>query len=218
MGLIVSPLPDPGEPVGPAEAKVDAFLRETRQALNGGLTAENLSASLAGDISPPVLSSPPGDPVDGDAFEFHPVAGVAWTFRYHAAIGDPYKWLLESGTPIKSSDFTGNPAFGTASVATFFPLGGGLVTLPLAGEYWVDGQIVVDAKLGTFRARVAVNTVLADLYTELENGKGMAPFSGAITGAQGAPVKVYAATNNVSCGVAYLPGSHFTILPRRIAG
>ena len=85
---ISSPLPDPGDPVGPAEAKVDAFLREVRSRLNA-------------DTS--VVSAPPGDPTDGEECRIllDEVQGIVGTFAYRAASGSPYKWEYVGGARVR---------------------------------------------------------------------------------------------------------------------
>lgn len=129
---ISSPLPDPGDPVGPAEAKVDAFLREVRSRLNA-------------DTS--VVPAPPGDPTDGEVCSIllEPDQGVIGQLRYRSASPSPYKWETISDARVRLDRF--GPFVLTSNTLTEVGFGW---TCPFAGEY------TFRADLG----RVAVNSVL----------------------------------------------------------
>lgn len=130
---ISSPLPDPGDPVGPAEAKVDAFLREVRSRLNA-------------DTS--VVSAPPGDPTDGEICSvlLSTDQGVIGQFRYRSASASPYKWETVSDARVRLDRF--GPFVLTGNTITEVGFGW---TCPFDGEY------TFAADLG----RVEVNSVLA---------------------------------------------------------
>src|SRR4029077_6354783 len=68
-------------------------------------------------LRPPLVTSLPGSPVDGQEcyYQADATAGIVWHLRYRAAATGPYKWEYLGG-PAKATEIaTAQPTSGTGS-------------------------------------------------------------------------------------------------------
>lgn len=235
MALVSSPLPDPGEAVGPAEAKVDAFLREIRSALNGGLSVDNLAASLADRVVVPVVSTPPGDAEDGE--ECHLLfPGQIVRFRFRAGSESAYKWEAVGAVPLVFEWTGSTPVLNGAPILGL----SALFTAPFAGEYLVDCALARAEIADTFNGHNSLwigpfNGAEGQSYATGWTPRFSAHVSSLSVGSlppQGAPVRgrsqvvTLAAGGTVALGVACfgnhtrwtVAGGTMLVTPKRIAG
>jgi len=89
-------------------------------------------------LRPPLVSSLPGTPVDGQEIYYlaDPTNGVIWHLRYRAASASPYKWEFVGGSELRAwvgtGDTTTSPTLGNL-VSTPGPT----IFNPLVGDYLV---------------------------------------------------------------------------------
>lgn len=102
---------------------------------NGGLYRNGSSWTT---IKPPLVSSLPGSPADGDEVYYVADAtnGVVWHLRYRSAASGSYKWEYVGGGPLQHYIATAENTTSTsyANLTTVGPQ----VTVPLAGDYDVE--------------------------------------------------------------------------------
>jgi hypothetical protein len=94
--------------------------------------------------SAPLVTSLPSAPIDGQEIRYIADAtnGVIWNLRYRAASSSSYKWEFIGGPPLSSQVGT-NAQYGagvTTSSLTAADLSGPYVTVPLAGDYQLQGS------------------------------------------------------------------------------
>lgn len=86
---------------------------------------------------PPLVTALPTAPFDGQTVHYQNAAmatdGVVWTFRYRAASLSAYKWEYVGGHPIEMESTTN-----WGSRAALADLAGFQITIPLAGEFYVE--------------------------------------------------------------------------------
>lgn len=94
----------------------------------------------------PFVSALPSNPIEGQEIYFQNAAmaaeGIAWRFRYVAAITGPYKWVYVGGPTFlnpASGNGLGSPAQASQVYADFTTPGPSL-TLPLAGIWDVEAS------------------------------------------------------------------------------
>jgi hypothetical protein len=90
-------------------------------------------------LRPPLVTSLPGSPVDGQEcyFQADATKGVVWALRYRTAASGSYKWEVTGGPPLAAQTVS---AAQTAST-TYVAIDGPGVTVPLAGDYIVEVSI-----------------------------------------------------------------------------
>lgn len=99
---------------------------------------------------PPLVTSLPAGPADGDEIEFlaDPANGVVWRFRYRAASSSAHKWEFVGGPPLVSSlavapvDYAFSVAY--ADLTGFVPL-----SVAVAGDYDIRLTASIIATTGT---------------------------------------------------------------------
>lgn len=110
-----------------------------------GLTGWGIAAltpsgwkSLATDPAAPVTVLPVS-PVDGQTVDYlaDATGGVIWRLRYRASSPSEHKWEFVGGSPL-STGATGSIT--TTSAALVALTGGPSLTVPLAGDYLVEGS------------------------------------------------------------------------------
>lgn len=105
-------------------------------------------------LSPPLVASLPGSPVDGQEVYFQTAAmataGIAWHLRYRAAIADAYKWECLGGAPLQHEVTTQQNAT-TTNAWVNLATDGPLVTCPLAGIYnaYFGATLSIGARINT---------------------------------------------------------------------
>jgi hypothetical protein len=86
-------------------------------------------------VSPPLVTSLPGSPFDGQEVNYLADAanGVVWNLRYRAGSASAYKWEFLGGAALYSQVINGE----TSASTTFVNLAtvGPQITVPLAGDY-----------------------------------------------------------------------------------
>jgi hypothetical protein len=89
-------------------------------------------------LRPPVVTSLPGSPVDGQEVYYVADAanGVVWHLRYRSAAAGAYKWECIGGTPLFGKVDTQQAVAAGAMTDPATP--GPDVTVPLAGDYHGD--------------------------------------------------------------------------------
>jgi hypothetical protein len=110
------------------------------------------SASL-----PPLVTSLPGSPTDGQECYFLADAtnGIIWHFRYRVASGSTYKWEYLGGPELDSLVANNESCAVSGSyinIATIGPQ----VTVPLAGDYDLSFGARVPSGAATFRAFMSI--------------------------------------------------------------
>jgi hypothetical protein len=96
-------------------------------------------------LRPPLVSSLPGSPVDGQECYYlaDAVKGIVWHLRYRAASASAYKWEVLGGAALADEVM---PAESTTSAAyTNLTTVGPQVTVPLAGDY----DVTIGANIAT---------------------------------------------------------------------
>ena len=122
----------------PAAAVAGRFYYATD---TGALTWDTGTAwKLVGGASgatPPLVSSLPASPTDGQEVYFLADAtrGIVWHLRYRSASASAYKWECVGGPPLQATSSTTETTTSTAYVDVS---SGPTVTPPLAGEYDVQ--------------------------------------------------------------------------------
>lgn len=114
------------------------------------LTKHDASTINAGNVRGPagtnatpfaLVNALPGSPTDGQEIFFQNAAmaavGVIWHLRYRSA-GGTYKWEHVGGPPHYQNVATDSSRGTTATTYGDLATTGPTVTVPLAGEYWVD--------------------------------------------------------------------------------
>ncbi len=147
MVLINPQIPTVGQPVGGEEVDATAALQQLVNLVNGMLEADNLSLATRSRLNPPVVTSLPPSPVDGDRvlFNFQPSVNRLIELRYVAAMTGPYKWVpIGGGGGSIGYQATGSAAIPTGTSVTLTTVGGS-VALPLAGDYRAQGTARVSA-------------------------------------------------------------------------
>jgi len=118
-------------------------------------------------VHPPLVTSLPGSPVDGQECYYvaDAAGGVIWQLRYRAASASTYKWEFVGGGSLVAEDLS---AFNTSS-ATYVNCGPTL-TAPLAGDYVILQGAVVEGGAAGWRGRIAYNGV--DTEAVYASGQG----------------------------------------------
>ena len=95
----------------------------------------------------PVVTALPTSPADGTVIDYvaDSTNGVVWRFRYRSSSGSSYKWEFVGGGPLYTSVGSGGgPASITAATWSDSPTTQCDVTLPLAGDYEIVGQTILN--------------------------------------------------------------------------
>lgn len=96
-----------------------------------------------------VVSVLPASPVNGQRVTFQTAGmaavGVRWELEYNASSGSAYKWEYVGGGPLYTSVGSGGgPASITSATWSNAPTTQCDVTLPLAGDYEIVGQTILN--------------------------------------------------------------------------
>lgn len=146
MALINSPVPQVGVAVDTEEVDATNWMTEVGAVLNGGLEKDNLSTGLLADVVPPIVTSLPAFPEDGDRVNFLASAplGLLWVLRYREASASPYKWEWVGGSPLRYE-------LGNASTASggYVSVPGLAITVPLKGDFLISVGARMAAAGGT---------------------------------------------------------------------
>jgi len=88
--------------------------------------------------TPPLVTSLPASPVDGQEVYFQADAtnGIVWRLRYNAGSSSAYKWEFVGGSPLFAEVATEETTASTTYVA--LATAGPTLTLPRAGDYDVE--------------------------------------------------------------------------------
>jgi len=89
-------------------------------------------------LHPPLVTTLPGSPVDGQECYYQnaamATAGLVWHLRYRAAAAGAYKWEVLGGAGLYSEVVAAEASAATAAYVDLATVGP-QVTLPLAGDY-----------------------------------------------------------------------------------
>ena len=107
--------------------------------------SKDMALDVEAALLPPVVTSLPGSPYDGQRIYFLADAanGIVWHLRYRASSPNPQKWESLGGSALYAAQTAASSQI-TANVATSTPMTGSpSLTIPLAGAYdlLMDGDI-----------------------------------------------------------------------------
>lgn len=168
------------------------FDTETVLALPGG--------PMGPIASPQRVTTLPTAPYDGQEVYYVADAtnGVLWHLKYNASSASAYKWEMVGGSPLMSTALGQSITTGTgSSYATLTDGGGPDIVVPLAGEYYVEGDAT------SYHSTNQVNT-----------GFGVGQVVGGVV--PGLGVQGNAAT--LAAGNVYSVGSMHGVMPITVAG
>lgn len=79
----------------------------------------------------------PENPFDGQIADVQIEEGINWRFRYNAGSSSSKKWEFQFGPPLYN-EVTPSDNIASAAYVAFSPNPGPVLTVPLAGDYYVD--------------------------------------------------------------------------------
>ena len=103
--------------------------------------------------APPLVSTLPSSPANGDEIYFATASGVIWHLRYDSAISDAYKWRFVGGSMMFAAEAAGPNS--TASTTYVDLPGGPSISAPLAGVYQCQGFALVSVPTGAAFTAIA---------------------------------------------------------------
>ena len=164
------------------------WIRNPDERLNAGFVQDNFEAVEQGveqSLTPiPVVAALPTTPTDGQVIYYlaDSTSGVVWTLKYRAAASGSYKWEFVGGSPLKDSNGTGTSGLALTAYTTTSWTTAASVTLPLAGDYWLTGNINCYTTVGTVQecvlrvgATSGATSDIASVMTGATTGTVVAP-------------------------------------------
>lgn len=163
------------------------------------------------ELAVPLVVALPTSPVDGQVIDYlaNATDGIIWRLRYRAASVSPYKWEFVGGSFLDSGFFgAANTLGGGSSYSSQLSDGTNIVgiNVPLAGDYFVQGNAALNVGDGTVRnGGVGVwkttdpssPSVSTQMGSVTGGGYGQAHFTG--------PVKNVVAATRLNMAYLYLP-------------
>jgi hypothetical protein len=170
---------------------------------------------------PPLVTSLPGGPTDGQEVYFLADAanGIVWHLRYRAASASPYKWEVVGGAALFAYETASQGAF--SNTAEFDKNGGPTLAIPLAGDY----ELTYSASVYNSAANNYVYNILRKSDNSALPGVGYV-YHGYFGGTAAFPTGVHRATGltvgtikwrcYVAAGSATISEAHIFARPIRV--